>query len=101
MERAKTIDPEKIIALWEGDTYRGHNRKFLRMRACDHKAIQDLTIEEYVAPDQQKNSMTVEPYYWFKNSSCTGFSYKLPAGKVLPWMDPRLDRYKGKSGWGN
>ena len=42
MERAKSTDPEKIIKLWEGDTYRMVNGKVVKMRACDHKVIQDL-----------------------------------------------------------
>ena len=39
MERAKSTDPEKIIKLWEGDSYRYVNGKVVKMRACDHKAI--------------------------------------------------------------
>jgi len=100
IERAKSTDPEKIITLWEGDTYRGVNGKVLKMRSCDHKAIQDLTVEEYVGPDKQNISMTIPPYYWYKGASAVGPSFKIPADKVLPWMDPGLDRCKGKNLWG-
>ena len=61
MERAKSTDAEKIIKIWEGDTYRYVNGKVVKMRACDHKIIQDLSIDEYVVPDQQKVSMTIPP----------------------------------------
>jgi branched-chain amino acid transport system substrate-binding protein len=100
MERAGSTDPEKIIRVWEGDTYRYVNGKVVKMRPCDHKIIQDLGIAEYVPPEQQKVSMTIPPYYWFNNTSFTGPVYKIPAAKVMPWMDQKLDRCKGKSGWG-
>ena len=74
--------------------------KVLKMRACDHKVIQDLMIEEYVPPEQQKISMTIPPYYWYKGQSTTGPSYRIPADKVLPSIDPDSDRCKGKNGWG-
>jgi len=100
MERAKTTDPEKIIQLWEGDTYRQANGKVMKMRACDHKVIQDLTAEVYLPPDQQKATFTIPPFYWFKDTSYMGQMHRLPAAEVLPWMDPKLDRCKGKDGWG-
>jgi hypothetical protein len=100
MERAGSTDPEKIIRVWEGDTYRYVNGKVVKMRACDHKIIQDLAIGEYVVPEQQKASMTIPPYYWFNDTSFTGPVYRIPAAKVLPWMDSKLDRCKGKNGWG-
>ena len=100
VERAKTTDGDKIAQLWEGDTYRGANGKVLKMRACDHKVIQDLSAEEYAPPSQQKASFTIPPYYWFKEASAPGTIYRLPAGMVLPWMDQKLDRCKGKNDWG-
>jgi len=100
MERAKSTDPEKIIKVWEGDAYRYVNGKVVKMRACDHKAIQDLGVSVYVPPEEQKMSMTIPPYYWFKDCSFIGPTYKVPAAKVLPWMDQKLDRCKGKNGWG-
>jgi ABC-type branched-subunit amino acid transport system substrate-binding protein len=100
MERAQSTDPEKIIKTWEGDSYRYVNGKVVKMRACDHKAIMDLGVSVYVPPAEQKISMTIPPYYWFKDCSYTGPTYKIPAAKVLPWMDQKLDRCSGKNNWG-
>jgi len=100
IERAKSTDAEKIIAVWENDTYRYMNGKVVKMRACDHKIIQDLAVSEYVPWEQQKASMNIPPYYWYKTSSSYGPTYVIPAAKVLPWMDQKLDRCKGKNDWG-
>jgi ABC-type branched-subunit amino acid transport system substrate-binding protein len=100
VERAKTADAEKIIALWENDTYKFVNGKVVKMRACDHKIIQDLAVSEFVPWEQQKDSYNLAPYYWFKGISFYGPTYVIPAEKVLPWMDQKLDRCKGKSDWG-
>jgi branched-chain amino acid transport system substrate-binding protein len=101
IERAGTLDPEKIIKVWEGDTYRFVNGKIMKMRPCDHKAIQDLHIFEYVPWEQQKQSFNISPYYWFKGASNPGPTYTIPAAKVLPQMDQKLDRCAGKSPAGN
>ena len=100
MERAKSTDPEKIIKVWEGDTYRYVNGKVVKMRACDHKGIMDLGVSLYVPPEEQKISMTIPPYYWFEGCSYIGPTYKIPAAKILPWMDQKLDRCTGKNDWG-
>jgi len=100
IERAGSTDPEKIIAVWENDTFRFANGKVLKMRACDHKAIQDLSVSEYVTPDKQKASFNIPPYYWYKGASSPGLGYVIPAAKVMPWMDRTLDRCKGKNDWG-
>ena len=100
IERAGSTDPEKIIKIWEGDTYRYPNGSIVKMRACDHRAIQDFSITEFVPPDQQKISMTIPPYYWYKGCSLTGPMWLVPAAKVLPSLDPALDRCKGKNEWG-
>lgn len=100
MERAATTNPEKMIRLWEGDSYRQANGKVLKMRACDHKVIQDLSAEVYAPPAVQKASFTIPPYHWYKDASYTGQIYTLPAGTVLPWMDKNLDRCKGRNDWG-
>jgi branched-chain amino acid transport system substrate-binding protein len=99
--RAQSTDPEKIIKVWEDDSYRFTTGKVISMRACDHKAIQDLHIFEYVPPDQQKQSFNIPPYYWFAGTSNTGPTFTIPAKAVLPWMDPSLDRCKGKSADGS
>jgi hypothetical protein len=100
IERAKSTDPEKVIKVWEGDTYQYVNGKVMKMRPCDHKAIQDLHIFEFVPPEQQKVSFNIPPYYWFQGTSNTGPTFEIPAEKVLPLMDRNLDRCKGKSDWG-
>ena len=97
IERAKSTDAEKIIKVWEGDTYQYVNGRLIKMRACDHKAIQGFRVGEYVPPAEQKQSMNMPPYYWFNNASSVGPSWDIPADKVLPWMDPKLDRCKGKN----
>jgi ABC-type branched-subunit amino acid transport system substrate-binding protein len=100
IERAKSTDPEKIIQVWETDSYKTLSGKILRMRACDHKVIQDLSISEFVPPDQQKVSYNIPPYYWFNDCSYTGYLHVIPAAKIIPWMDQKLDRCKGKNDWG-
>jgi ABC-type branched-subunit amino acid transport system substrate-binding protein len=100
IERAKTTDADKIVQVWEGDTYRGPDGKVLKMRACDHKAIQDLSATVYGTPEEQKATFTIPPYYWFQNASYASKIFTLPADKVLPWMDQDLDRCKGKNDWG-
>ncbi len=100
MERAKSTDSEKIIKVWEGDTYRYVNGKVVKMRGCDHKAIMDLGVSVFVPPAEQKISMTIPPYYWYKDCSFMGPIYKVPAAKILPLMDQKLERCKGKNGWG-
>ena len=100
MERAESTDPEKIIKVWEGDSYQYLNGRIIKMRPCDHKAIQDLAIYEYVPPDQQKQSMNIPPYYWYQGCSAVGPIHKIPAEKVLPLMDRNLNRCKGKNDWG-
>ena len=93
--RAKSVDPEKIIKVWEGDTYRFSNGKVLKMRACDHKAIQELHVFEFVPPGEQKQSFNIRPYYWNANYSAPGPIHAVPAKAVSPLMDANLDRCKG------
>jgi branched-chain amino acid transport system substrate-binding protein len=100
IERAKSTDPEKIIKVWEGDTYKTASGKILTMRACDHKVIQDLAITEFVPPNEQKASYNIPPYYWYNDCSYYGRMWIIPAEKILPIMDQKLDRCKGKSDWG-
>ena len=100
IERAKSTDPEKIIKVWEGDSYKFLNGKVLKMRACDHKTIQDLHVYEYVPPEQQKVSFNIPPYYWYQGCSYIGLAFTIPAEKVLPLMDRNLERCKGKNDWG-
>jgi hypothetical protein len=76
------------------------NGKVVKMRACDHKMIQDLSVMEFVAPEDQKVSFNIAPYYWFKDAAFYGPTHLIPADKILPKMDQNLDRCKGKNAWG-
>ena len=95
VERAASADPEKIIRVWEGDTYQYANGKIQQMRACDHKTIQDLHVFEYVPPAQQKVLFNIPPYQWFKDASGPGPTFTIPAAKIMPRIDPTMDRCKG------
>jgi branched-chain amino acid transport system substrate-binding protein len=97
IERAGSTDPEKVIKVWEGDSYTNLLGNTLTMRGCDHKVIQDLYIEEFVPPARQKESFNIPPFFWYEGASSTGPSVKVPARLVLPAMDRTLDRCKGKS----
>ena len=98
--RTKSTDPEKIIKVWEGDVFKLGNGKIVKMRACDHKIIQDFHVYEYVRPEKQKICMNIPPYYWSKERSAAGPAFLIPAEFILPWMDQKLDRCKGKNNWG-
>ncbi len=100
IERAKSTDPEKIINIWENDIYRFANGKIVKMRACDHKMISSLDIEEFVGPERQKVSMIIPPYYWFQETAWVGPEWLVPDTKVPPGMDKNLDRCKGKNDLG-
>jgi len=92
IERAGSTDPEKIIKVWEGDSYRMASGKVITMRAKDHKAIQNLHVEEYVVPELQKESMNIPPYYWYQGTSNPGPVFEVPADKIMPLLDPKLKR---------
>jgi len=94
MERAKSTDADKMVAVWENDSYKYVNGKVVKMRACDHKVVQDLTVVEFVTPDQQKVHMNIAPFYWYKTSSSYGPAAVIPADKIVPWMDTKLERCK-------
>lgn len=94
IQRAGTLDPEKIIEVWEGDTYKMANGNEITMRPCDHKAIQNLYIEIYGPPAEQKKTYNIPPYYWYEGCSMPVDVYEIPADKILPVMDPNLERCK-------
>lgn len=90
MERAGSTDPEKMIKVWEGDSYQLPSGKVLVMRACDHKAVGALHAYEYVPPAEQKQAFNIPPYCWFEGCSGAGPVSEIPAEKVLPKADPAL-----------
>jgi ABC-type branched-subunit amino acid transport system substrate-binding protein len=92
IERAGSTDPEKIIKTWEGDAFRLMNGKVLTMRAKDLKVFQNLHAVEYVPPAEQKQSMNIEPYYWYEGCSNAGPVTVIPADKIMPLADPELKR---------
>ena len=96
IERTGSTDPEKIIKTWEGDSYQYINGHVKTMRACDHNTIQNTGIIDMVPPDQQKVAMNIPPYKWTDKYSWWGPTFMVPAEKVLPWMDQKLDRCRGK-----
>jgi len=101
IERAGSTDPEKIINVWEGDSYRDVFNTVYYMRPCDHKVIADFYVQEYGVPEKQKASFNIPPYYWFKGCSNPVKTYRIPAAKCLPPMDTNLARCKDKDIWGN
>lgn len=96
IERAGSTDPEKIIKTWEGDSYEYVNGHVKTMRACDHNTIQNTAVIDMVPPDQQKVAMNIPPYKWTDRYSWWGPTFVVPAEKILPWMDPMLERCRGK-----
>ena len=52
------------------------------MRACDHKAIQDLHILEYVPPDQQKSLLIFLLITGIRSFPILVLTFKIPAEKV-------------------
>ncbi|MBW1925326.1 MAG: ABC transporter substrate-binding protein [Deltaproteobacteria bacterium] len=92
IERAGSLDPEKIIKQWEGDSYEYISGKVMTMRPVDHKAIQDLHAFEYVPPAEQKQSFNIPPYSYFTGCSNTGPISTIPAEKIMPKLDPKLKR---------
>lgn len=89
MERAQSSDPEKIIKIWEGDSYQLPNGKVVTMRACDHKMITALHAYEFVPPAGQKQAFNIPPYYWFEKTAGAGPVYEIPPEKILPKADPK------------
>jgi branched-chain amino acid transport system substrate-binding protein len=95
IERAQSVDADKIVKTWEGDVYQYVNGHVVAMRACDHQAVQALHVLENVPPDQQKQYHNYPPYYFSDKFSWSGTSFKVPEDKVIPWMDPKLKRCQG------
>lgn len=80
VERAGTTDPEKIIATWEGDTYKSLNG-VVHMRACDHQIVRDLYVAEYEFPNR-----------FYDNAAAPGKPFVVPADIVTAEPPADLDR---------
>ena len=50
VEKAGSLDPEKIIAAWEGDEIELFGNKY-KMRACDHQGLFDMHASELSWPN--------------------------------------------------
>lgn len=50
IEKAGSLDPDKIIAAWEGDEIELFGNKY-KMRACDHQGIFDMNASEMTWPN--------------------------------------------------
>ncbi|MFH2130982.1 MAG: ABC transporter substrate-binding protein [bacterium] len=94
MERAGSTNPDKIIEVFEGDKYQFMSGKYMEMRPCDHKTIQDLHVWEFVKPEEQKALFNIPPYYPFKDTAGAGLNFKIPREAIVPHMDKTLDRCK-------
>lgn len=74
IQRAGTLDTEKIINTWEGDTYESFAGK-LTMRKCDHQAVMDMFVSTLVSPSK-----------WSKTGSGLGYqdqAIRIPADVVM------------------
>ena len=72
IERAASWTRKRLSRSGKGTRYQYVNGKVVKMRACDHKVIQDYYVTEFVPPAQQKASFNIPPYYWYKNASFIG-----------------------------
>jgi branched-chain amino acid transport system substrate-binding protein len=82
IERAASTDPEKIIKVWEGDTYKSLNGS-VHMRACDHQVVRDMYAAEYIFPNQ-----------FYKDAAAPGKPFVIPAQFCMPAIPADLDRCK-------
>lgn len=81
LQKAGSMDPKKVIAAFEGDTFDFFGWKHY-MRPADHQVIADRPIIEMVYPNTWDNpdcAMPVEPPTW------------IPSIKCLPTFDKKLE----------
>ncbi|MBI4768692.1 MAG: hypothetical protein HY787_29580, partial [Deltaproteobacteria bacterium] len=79
VQKAGSLDPRKVIAAWEGDTFEAFGWKHY-MRPDDHQVVADRPIAEMVFPndwDMPKNA-AAGPATWIPSKDC------------LPAMDVKL-----------
>lgn len=82
VEKAGSLDSEKIIAAWEGDqqTLLGNS---YTMRACDHQALFDMQVSELSWPCQ-----------WYEKSAGPTEVDTIPASRVAQPIPTGLKRCK-------
>jgi ABC-type branched-subunit amino acid transport system substrate-binding protein len=79
LQKAGSLDPKKVIAAWEGDTFDFFGWKHY-MRPDDHNVIADRPIAELVFPnswDMPKNAAVGDPIW-------------IPAKDCMPAFDEKL-----------
>lgn len=89
LERSGSLDAEKVIQVWEGDTIETPMGPWT-MRADDHTRVGNLFVSELVPPARQKVSMTVPPYYWFRDACGQGAVVTVAPQYCEPVLDRRL-----------
>jgi len=80
IERAGTTKAEKIIEVWEGDEYKA-TTGMVKMRACDHEAIKDMFVSEFIFPNK-----------WQENGASFGNTVTIPAKYCTHPIPQDLDR---------
>jgi hypothetical protein len=98
LERAKSTDPEKIIKVWEGDTFQYVNGKIMMMR-CD-QGHPDYTVSGLCGDRKNRSSPSIFLRFTVQRICGAGPGALVPAAKVFPPIDPKEERCKGKNGWG-
>ena len=83
IQRAGSLDPEKIIQTWEGDEYHSITGALLKMRACDHQTVMDLYVSRLDFPTK-----------WQSRSASYTKSFVVPARFCLPPVAEDLERCK-------
>ncbi len=82
VKRIGTTDPEKIIAAWEGDEFKGFTG-IMKMRPCDHQVLRAMYATEYDFPNK-----------WFPEAAGPGKTYMIPIEYCSPDVPADLERCK-------
>jgi branched-chain amino acid transport system substrate-binding protein len=78
IQKAGSLDPHKIIAAWEGDTFDAIGQKSY-MRPDDHQAIAERAVCVMEFPNK-----------WFEKNAGPGDPTWIPAKDCMPGEDPKL-----------
>ena len=100
IERAKSTDAEKIISVWENDTFRFANGNSVKMRACDHKMIGPMGVTEFAGTGKAENVHDHSALLLVQGHILLWTRLGDSGGQGLPSMDKNIDRCKGKNDWG-